>query len=80
MRLGRDSESGIFLAKNSTYHSKMKHINVHHHFVRDMVEDKKVLIEKVDTLNNVVDSLIKSMSTENFFCCIKVVGIATLDK
>jgi hypothetical protein len=31
--------------------------------VRDMVEEKKVLLEKVDTLKNVVDSLTKSVST-----------------
>jgi hypothetical protein len=31
-----------------------------------MVEEKKVLLEKVDTLKNVVDSLTKSMSTEKF--------------
>jgi hypothetical protein len=35
--------------------------------VRDMVGDKKVLLEKVDTLNNVADSLTKSVSIEKFF-------------
>jgi hypothetical protein len=34
--------------------------------VRDMVEEKKVLLEKVDTLKNVADSLTNSVSTENF--------------
>jgi hypothetical protein len=37
--------------------------------VRDMVEEKKVLLEKVDTLKNVADSLTKSMSTKNFSRC-----------
>ena len=60
------SQSAIFLVKNPTYHSKTKHIDVQYQFVRDMVEEKKVLLEKVDTLKNVVDSLTKSMSTENF--------------
>ena len=64
-RLDCDSHSAIFLAKNPTYHSKTKHIDVQCHFVRDMVEEKKVLLEKVDTLKNVVDSLKKSMSIEN---------------
>jgi hypothetical protein len=31
-----------------------------------MVEENKVLLEKVDTLKNVVDSLKKSVSAENF--------------
>jgi hypothetical protein len=59
VRLDCDSQSAIFLAKNPTYHSKTNHIDVQYHFVRDMVEEKKVLLEKVDTLKNVVDSLTK---------------------
>ena len=39
-----DSQSEILLAKNPAYHSKTKHIDVQYHFVRDMVEDKRVLL------------------------------------
>ena len=53
MRIDCDSKSAILLEKNHDYHSKMKHINVQYHFVRDMVESKKVLLENVDTLDNV---------------------------
>ena len=49
VRLDCDSQSAIFLAKNPAYHSKTKHIDVQYHFVRDMVEEKKVLLVKVDT-------------------------------
>jgi hypothetical protein len=34
-----------------------------------MVEEKKVLLEKVDTLKNVADSLTKSVSTKKFSWC-----------
>jgi hypothetical protein len=40
-----------------------------------MVEEKKVLLEKVDTLKNVADSLTKSVSTENFSWCRVTMGI-----
>jgi len=63
VRLACDCKSAIFLAKNPTYHLKAKHIDVQYHFVRDMVEEKKVLLEKVDTLKNAADSLTKSVST-----------------
>ena len=63
VRLDCDSQSAIFLAKNPSYHTKTKHIDVQYHFVRDMVEDKKLLLEKVDTVKNVADSLTKSIST-----------------
>ena len=57
VRIDCDSQSAIFLAKNPAYHSRIKHIDVHYHFVRAMVESKKVLLEKDDTLDNVADSL-----------------------
>jgi hypothetical protein len=53
MKISRDNQSAIFMAKNPTYHSKTKHIDVQYHFVRDMVQRNKVLLEKVDTLENI---------------------------
>jgi hypothetical protein len=79
VRLDCDNQSAIFLAKNPTYHSKTKHIDVQYHFVRDMVEDKKVLLDKVDTLKNVANSLTKSVSTEKFSWCRETMGIDALD-
>ena len=78
MRIYCDSQSAIFRAKNPAYHSKMKHIDVQYHFVRDMVESKKVLLEKVDTLENVANSLTKSMSIEKSSWCREVMGISAL--
>ena len=77
--IDRDSQSAIFLGKNPAYHSKMNHIDVKYNFVRDMVESKKLFLEKVDTLDNVVDSLTKSMSTEKFSWCKTKMAISTLD-
>jgi hypothetical protein len=74
-----DSQSAIFLAKNPAYHSKTKNIDIQYHFVRDMVEEKKVLLMKVETLKNVADSLIKYVSTKNFSWCRGSMGIVSLD-
>jgi phosphoribosyl-AMP cyclohydrolase len=79
IRIDCDSQSAIFLMKNLTYHSKTKHIDIQYHFLRDMVEEKKVLLMKVDTLKNVVDSLTKSVSTEKFSWCRGSMGIVSLD-
>jgi hypothetical protein len=78
VRIDRDSQSLIFLAKNLAYHSKTKHIDIQYHFVRDMVEEKKVLLIKVDTLKNVADSLTKYVSTEKFSWCRGSMGIVAL--
>jgi hypothetical protein len=79
VRLDCDSQSAIFLENNPTYHSKTKHIDVQYHFVRDMVEENNVLLEKVDTLKNAADSLTKFVSTKKFSWCRVTMGISTLD-
>ena len=45
-----------------------------------MIEDKKVLLVKVDTLKNTADALTKSMSPGKFSCCRETMGISRLDK
>ena len=79
VRIDCDNRSAIFLENNPAYHSRMKHIDVQYHFVKDMVESTTVLLEKVDTLENVADSLTRSMSTEKFSWCRAIMGISTLD-
>jgi hypothetical protein len=79
VRIYCDSQSAIFLAKNPTYHSKTKHIDIQYHFVRDMIEENKILFMKVDTLKNVADSLTKSMSIDKFSWCRGSMGIDALD-
>jgi hypothetical protein len=75
LKIDRDSGS---LEKNPTYHSKMKHIYVQYHFMRYMVERKKVLLEKVDTLKNNVDSLTKSVNVVNLSWCKEAMGNVSL--
>jgi hypothetical protein len=78
MKVSWDSQSAIFMAKNSAYHLKTKHVDIQYHFVRDMVESKKVLLDKVDILENIEDSLTKSVSVVKFSCSIEAMGITSL--
>ena len=80
IRIDCDNQSAIFLAKNPAYHSNTKHIDVQYHFVRDMIEDKKVLLVKVDTLKNTADALTKSMSSEKFSWCGETMGVSGMKK
>eukprot|EP00253_Pinus_taeda_P022579 PITA_22579 len=80
IRIDCDSQSAIFLAKNPAYHSKTKHIDIQYHFVRDMIEDKKMLLVKVDTLKNIADALTKFVSSKKFSWCRETMGILGLKK
>ena len=79
VRLYCGSQSAIFLVKSPTYHSNTKHIDIQYHFVRDMFEEKKVLLEKVDTLKNVADSFTNLVRKKNFSQCRVTMHIALLD-
>ena len=57
-----DSQSAIYLAKNPTYHSKTKHIPVKYHFVRQVVDEGGVVLEKVRTQKNSADMFTKPVT------------------
>ncbi|GJU91606.1 putative ribonuclease H-like domain-containing protein [Tanacetum coccineum] len=54
-----DNESTICIVKNPVYHSKTKHIEIRHHFIRDCYEKKLISVEKIHTDLNVADLLTK---------------------
>ncbi|XP_048627671.1 uncharacterized protein LOC125596632 [Brassica napus] len=56
-----DSQSAICLGKNSTFHSKSKHIQRRYHWIRDVVASKEVELEKVHTDDNGADMMTKSL-------------------
>jgi len=72
-------KSAFFLVKKLANYSKKMHIGVQYHFVRYMIEDKNVLLVKVNTLNNVSDALTKFVSSEKLSCCGETMGITALD-
>jgi hypothetical protein len=78
MKISCDSQREIFLEKNPAYHSKTNHIDVQCHFMRDMVESSKVLLEKVDKLENIAHSLTKSVSVVKLSWCREEMGIVSL--
>ena len=55
------------------------YFDIQYDFVRDMVEEKKVFLMKVENLNNVVDSLTKSVSTDKFSWCRASMSSISLD-
>ena len=63
-RLYCDSQSVIHLAKNSTFHSKTKHIQLRYHFIRSALEDGHLKLEKIHTSHNPTDMLTKGVTKE----------------
>ncbi|GJS23137.1 hypothetical protein Tco_0451769, partial [Tanacetum coccineum] len=55
-----DNESIICIVKNLVFHSKIKHIAIRHHFIRDAYEKKLIQVLKIHTDDNVADLLTKA--------------------
>ncbi|GJZ30158.1 ribonuclease H-like domain-containing protein [Tanacetum coccineum] len=55
-----DNESTICIVKNPVFHSKTKHIEIRHHFIRDSYEKKLIQVIKIHIDHNVADLLTKA--------------------
>ncbi|GJR93470.1 retrovirus-related pol polyprotein from transposon TNT 1-94 [Tanacetum coccineum] len=54
-----DNKGAIDLSKNPIQHSRTKHIEIRHHFLRDNVQKGNISIEKVSSEDNIADILTK---------------------
>ena len=59
-----DSQSAIHLSKNSSFHSKFKHIDVRYHWIREVLDLKLLKLEKIHTDKNGADMLTKGLPKE----------------
>ncbi|GMI86883.1 cysteine-rich RLK (RECEPTOR-like protein kinase) 8 [Hibiscus trionum] len=73
-----DNTSAICLTKNPIQHSRTKHIEIRHHFIRDHVLKEDVVIEYVDTLNQLADIFTKPLDKERFWSLRRELGLTSL--
>ena len=65
-----DSQSAIHLAKNSEFHSKTKYIQLKYHFIRLVLKDGELKLEKIHTSQNPSDMLTKVVTREKLRICL----------
>lgn len=56
-----DNLSAINISKNPIELRRIKHIDIHHHFIRDLVEDKIVTVKHVATEKQLADIFTKAL-------------------
>ncbi|KAH9113686.1 hypothetical protein LEN26_013109 [Aphanomyces euteiches] len=61
-----DNQSTIKMAENLTLHQRTKHIDVRHHFIRDLVKEKVIEIKYCDTNSMLADMLTKALPKPKF--------------
>ncbi|GJU12010.1 putative ribonuclease H-like domain-containing protein [Tanacetum coccineum] len=73
-----DKESTICIVKNLVFHSKTKHIEIRHYFIRDSNEKKLIQMIKIDTDLNITDLLTKAFDVSRFQYLIASIGMLNL--
>ena len=70
-----DSKGSIALAKNPEHHSRTKHIDIRHHFIREQVASKAVEMVFVGTASMGADVLTKPIGKTLHHRMIKLLGL-----
>ena len=74
-----DSQSAIHLSKNQIFHERTKHIDVRLHFIKDILADGKVKVEKVSIKDNAADTITKSLPTSKFQHCLRLLDVDSVN-
>jgi hypothetical protein len=74
-----DNRSVIALAKNPMYHERSKHIDTHHHFIREHVKNKEVELISYKTNYQVAEIFTKSLKGETFIKMKFMLDMTSLD-
>lgn len=73
-----DNRGAQLLAQNHTFHARSKHIDVRHHFVRDVLREGQLEIKYVSSDRMPADFLTKGLIKNKHYKCLNLVGIKKL--
>lgn len=66
-----DNQGSIALAHNPVFHSRTKHINIQHHYIRDEVASQRIKLFYVPKEEMIADGLTKALTHVKFHCFIE---------
>jgi hypothetical protein len=67
MSLLCDNESAIKMTQNPVQHSRTKHIDISHHFIRDHQLKGEISIESISTEDQLADIFTKPLDKKRFY-------------
>ena len=73
-----DNTSAINISKNLMMHSKTKHIAIKYHFLRELVQEKEVRLEYVNTKEQIADIFTKPLPKDEFLYLRGKLGVIPL--
>ncbi|GKA88607.1 retrovirus-related pol polyprotein from transposon TNT 1-94 [Tanacetum coccineum] len=67
--------SAIHLAKNSVFHGRTKHIKIRYHYIRELVSEGMLSLNKILRAKNLADMLTKVVTTKKLKLCATLTGL-----
>ena len=75
-----DNTSSINISKNHVMHTKTKHIAIKYHYLRELVQDKEVKLEYVNTKEKITIIFTKSLPKDAHQYLRGKLGVIPLEK
>lgn len=70
-----DNQAALSLAKDPQIHDRSKHIDIHYHNIRDLIQRNRIHVEYVCTEDMVADGLTKPLPREGFQRFVSQLGL-----
>ena len=75
-----DNTSAISISKNLVMHSKTKPISIKYHFDRELVQDKEIRLEYVNSKEKIADIFTKPLPKDAFLYLRGKLGVSPLSE
>ena len=73
-----DNTSAINISKNPVQHSRTKHIEIQHHFIRELIEDGTLTLEFIHTDDQKANLFIKPLDSKRFKFLRQNIGVISM--
>ena len=74
-----DNTSVINISKNLVQHSRTKHIEIRHHFIRELIEDGTLTLKYIHTDDQKADLFTKPLDSKRFEFFRQNIGVISMD-
>ncbi|KAE8691333.1 protein TOPLESS [Hibiscus syriacus] len=71
-------QSALHLARNLAFNSRIKHIRVQYHFIREKVEEGTVDMHKIHTKDNIANFMTNAINADKFTWCRSSCGLSKI--
>ena len=78
MSLYCDNKSAISIAHNPMQHDRMKHIEIHRHFIKDKLDSGLICTPYVSTDHQLANIFTKDLSSTTFQTSVSKLGIENI--